>query len=189
MKIKELELFDLYGDGTLVMKTNVDIPNDNFRFCWYIKEKGRLIYKGNYQRNCFLAFQLPHLGKYMIKAFVRDEQGEKVETEVEFYATKKTSPQLALAESTITFLVEPKVEHISGGFWCFQVEGELPENANFAWYIYKEEIDEPVLRTGYSEQSNYTYKFDTSGTYYVKLFIVANGKKKSIVSESFKVIV
>lgn len=189
MEIKELELFDLYGDGTLVMKTNVDVPNDSLRFCWYIKEKGRLIYRGNYQRNSFSAFQLPHLGKYMIKAFVRDEQGEKAEIEVEFNVTKKTSPQLVLAESTVTFSVQPKVEHISGGFWCFQVEGEIPEDARFAWYVYKEDIDEPVVRTVYSEESNYTYKFDISGTYYVKLFVLANGKKKSIVTEQFKVIV
>ena len=41
MKIVSLDLFDLFGDGTLVMKTNVDEPDSAFRYAWYIKENGR----------------------------------------------------------------------------------------------------------------------------------------------------
>ena len=189
MKIKEVDLFDLYGNGTLVMKTKVDNESSGIRFCWYVKEKGNVIYKGTFQRNSFSSFQLPHVGKYTIKAFVKDALGEKDEMEVEFVANKSTSPDLDLGTISENTDIFPLVEHVSGGFWHFCVEGEVSQGSKYAWYVYMKDIEEPIECIMYSSSASYMYKFNSSGTYYVKLFVITNGVKKSIASDYFKVVV
>ena len=46
MNITGLDLFDLYGDGTLVMKTAVDGADASTRYTWYVKQNGKTVYKG-----------------------------------------------------------------------------------------------------------------------------------------------
>lgn len=186
MNITGLDLFDLYGDGTLVMKTSVDDADPSARYTWYVKLRGQTIYKGSYQRNPFTAIQLEHLGTYTVKAFVRDGEGNKKEYEATFSATRRTSPQLAQAEAD-AFSVTPVVSHVSGGFWQFSVEESFDPESKFAWYIYQEDVSDPIVKMPYSNEAKTVYKFETAGRYYVKAFVIQNGNKQSASSDVFTV--
>ena len=186
MNITGLDLFDLYGDGTLVMKTAVDGADASTRYTWYVKQNGKTVYKGAYQRDPFTAVQLKHLGTYVVKAFVRDGEGNKQEFEATFSATRRTSPQLAQAEA---FSVTPVASHVSGGFWQFSVEESFEPESKFAWYIYQEGVSDPMVKMPYSNESKAIYKFETAGRYYFKAFVIQGGNKQSASSEVFTVVI
>lgn len=184
MNITGLDLFDLYGDGTLVMKTAVDGADASTRYTWYVKQNGKTVYKGAYQRDPFTAVQLEHLGTYVVKAFVRDGEGSKQEFEATFSATKRTSPKLAQAEA---FSVTPVASHVSGGFWQFSVEESFEPESKFAWYIYQEGVSDPMVKLPYNNESKAFYKFEAPGRYYVKAFVMQDGRKQSASSNVFEV--
>lgn len=184
MNITGLDLFDLYGDGTLVMKTAVEGADASTRYAWYVKQNSKTVYKGSYQRNPFTAVQLKHLGTYVVKAFVRDGEGNKQEFEATFSATRRTSPKLAQAEA---FSVTPVASHVSGGFWQFSVEESFEPESKFAWYIYQEGVSDPMVKMPYSNESKAIYKFETAGRYYFKAFVIQAGNKQSANSEVFTV--
>lgn len=185
MKITGLDLFDLYGDGTLVMKTAVEGADASTRYTWYVKEAGKVIYKGAYQVRPFAAVKLEHLGNYTVKAFVRDGAGNKLELEIPFAATQHTSPKLSQAEA---FPVTPVITHISGGFWQFSVKESFAPGSKFAWYIYQEGVKDPVAKLlPYTQVSKTVYEFNQAGRYYVKTFVVQNGVKQSANSDVFTV--
>ena len=160
MNITGLDLFDLYGDGTLVMKTAVDGADASTRYTWYVKQNGKTVYKGAYQRDPFTAVQLEHLGTYVVKAFVRDGEGNKQE----FVAS-----------------------HVSGGFWQLSLEESFPPESKFAWYIYQDGVSDPMVKIPYSHESKAFYKFETAGRYYFKAFVIQGGNKQSASSEVFTV--
>ena len=186
MNITGLDLFDLYGDGTLVMKTAVEDVDLSARYAWYVKQNGKTVYKGSYQRNPFTAVQLEHLGTYVVKAFVRDGEGNKQELEATFSATKRTSPKLAQADE-ISFSLTPVASHISGGFWQFSLEESFPPQSKFAWYIYQEGVSDPMVKLPYNNEAKAFYKFETAGRYYVKAFVMQDGRKQSASSNVFEV--
>ena len=186
IKITGLDLFDLYGDGTLVMKTAVDGADASTRYTWYVKQNGKTVYKGAYQRDPFTAVQLEHLGTYVVKAFVRDGEGNKQEFEATFSATRRTSPKLVQSKVN-TFSVTPVVSHISGSFWQFSVEENFDPESRFAWYIYQKDISDPIVKMPYSNKSKTIYKFETAGLYYVKAFVIQSGNKQSASSDMFTV--
>lgn len=188
MNITGLDLFDLYGDGTLVMKTAVDGADASTRYTWYVKQNGKTVYKGAYQRDPFTAVQLEHLGTYVVKAFVRDGEGNKQEFEATFSATRRTSPKLAQAEAE-AFSVTPVASHVSGGFWQLSVEESFEPESKFAWYIYQEGAIEPMVKMPYSHESKMIYKFETAGRYYFKAFVIQDGNKQSASSEVFTVVI
>lgn len=185
VEIIGLDLFDLYGDGTLVMKTLVDKPDPSLRYAWYVKLCGQKIFESHYQRNPFTAVRLSHLGNYLIKAFVRDGEGNKVTQEETFIANKYTSPQLALTDTSFT--VTPVATQISGAFWQFSVEGSFAEDTKFAWYIYQEGQDDPMEKIPYSKDNNTIYQFKAPGNYYAKAFVIQDGVKRSAFSDAFTV--
>lgn len=183
MEITGVELFDLYGDGTLVIKTNVDKEDENLRYAWYVSENKELIYKGKYQSKPFTALQLKHLGSYTIKAFVMDGDKNKAEFLTKFRATKRTSPKLPQPIPQVT----PSVAHISGVFWQFSVEAALEKDAKLAWYVYQENNPNPIAKLPYAKDKQTIYQFENPGNYTVKVFIVQNGEKKSFLSSLFTV--
>lgn len=186
MNITGLDLFDLYDDGTLVMKTAVEGADAATRYAWYVKQNGKTVYKGSYQRNPFTAVHLEHLGTYTVKAFVRDGEGNKQEYEATFSATKRTSPQLAQADAE-AFSVTPVASHVSGGFWQFSVEESFPPESKFAWYIYQEGVSDPMVKLPYSNEPKTIHKFETASRYYVKAFVMQDGRKQSASSDVFEV--
>ena len=187
MNISELELFDVSENGLLVMKTNVDEPAEDLRYAWYVKENGVFIYKSQYRHNPYTAVQLPYRGSYAVTAFVRNGTGEKITKEMVFRADRKTSPLLADKEVEHFNVCAPAVEHISERFWRFHAAGDLPEGARFAWYIYREGVKEPLVRSAYAEEPTYMHKFEAPGNYSVKMFVVVGDAKRSAVGETFTV--
>lgn len=186
MNILALDVLDLFGDGTLVMKTTVDQPGEAVRYAWYVKERGRNIGKSHYQASPYMGFRLEHLGRYVIKAFVRDEQGQVITAEAEFAATKKTSPQLSQVKKA-KFQVTPVISHVSGPFWKFSVSESFDGDTKYAWYVFREGEDQPFMKKLYESDSNTIHKFETPGNYYVKAFVIHNGVKCSANSEVFTV--
>ena len=181
MEITSLELFDLYGNGTLVMKTNVDEPDPSLRYAWYVKTGGSNIHKGSYQRNSFTAVQLNQLGTYVVKAFVRDGNGQTVTMEQEFHATKRTSPTL-LASHKKSLVITPVVSHVSGPFWQFSIVENF-EHAKYAWYVYQEGSLEPVFKAPYDTENYMIHKFEAPGSYFIKAFVMQDGIKRSARSQ------
>lgn len=187
MKIVALDLFDLYGNGTLVMRTVVDQPSTALRYTWYIKKNGKNIYKGHYQRNPYMAFQLEHLGTYTVKAYVWEGKGEAMSFEADFTANKRTSPELAKTIEQNRFQITPVVTHISGAFWEFSLEEDFGEDAQFAWYVYQADNPEPVSKQMYSSESRMVHQFEQPGNYYVKAFVIKDDVKCSACSQVFTV--
>jgi len=188
MEIREIEAFDLYGDGTLVLKTNVEGKKSELKYAWYIKKDGKFIFKSQYQLKNFIAFNIDKSGKYIIKAFVLENKENKIFKEIEILINSTTSPKLIEKElSAMGINIIPVVEFISGPFWKMKVSGKFPKNSKFAWYIYKRGQKEPIFKQDYSLNNEYIYKFEQKGEYKVKAFIVFNGNKCSKSTDWFKV--
>lgn len=186
MKIKEIEVFDLYQDGTLVLKTNVDAPSADLRYAWYILHGAEVIFKSPYQSVSFTSYQVKEPGMYTIKGFVVDAQKNKERLAVQFLANSKTSPQL-VEKMLLTLSLRLQAEWISGPFWKFTVTGEVPPNVQYAWYLYREGDKNPVHREMYSTCNEYVHQFEESGTYQFKVFVLLDDKKYSKVSDYFTV--
>ena len=184
MKIREIEAFDLYGDGTLVLKTNLENADEQVQYAWYVKKGDRNIFKGSYQSKPFMAYKIPVLGAYTIKAFVKNKDGEKTEETITFVADRNTSPQLSAANE-LSVKGRPAVEHISGRFYKMSLPMELPQNALFAWYIHRNGETEPIARRMYSDSPEYVHAFQEPGEYYAKAFIVVGKAKTSLKSTLF----
>ena len=186
MKIATVDVLDLFGDGTLVMKTTVDEPGTAMRYAFYVKEYGKNIFKSAYQTCPYMGFRLEHLGSYTVKAFVRDGAGEIITKEAEFTATKKTSPKLIQVKKA-SFSVTPVVSHVSGVFWQFSINETFEDGSKYAWYIYQEGSDTPLEKKPYSTEDHVIHKFETPGCYYIKAFVIQRGRKSSACSEIFTV--
>jgi hypothetical protein len=182
MEIKEVEVFDLYGNGTLVLKTNVAEPTDDLRYCWYVRQGNKTIWKGAYQRKPFAAASVEMPGDYTIRAYVRDGEGNKVEMEVPFSADRVNSPLLVDATA-----VHAKASNISGPFWKLELVEEPGEGAEYAWYLYQEGEEQPVHKGEYSDRSDYVHRFEEPGTYRAKLFVRVNKQRRTALTDWFTV--
>lgn len=184
--INNIEVFDVNGDGTLIIKTNLNDTYENAKFAWYISYNGHTIYKGAYQRNPYMSYKIESLGKYTIKSFVKTDT-DKINEEIVFEANKLTSPQLAIATTTSNIKIKPIAEKVSDGFWRFDVETPVSDDATYAWYIYRSNNEQPYFKQMYTKYSEYIHNFKESGTYYAKLFVISGGIKKSVKTETFTV--
>jgi len=188
MKIKEIEAFDLYGDGTLVLKTNVEGKKNGLEYAWYIKRDGKLIFKSSYQLKDFIAFNIDKSGKYVIKAFVLENKSNKISEEIEISIDSTTSPKLVKKQLSLMGIdIVPVVEFISGPFWKMSVSGKFPKSSKFAWYIYKKGKKEPIFKQNYSLNNEYIHKFEEKGEYKAKVFAVLDENKYSMSTDWFKV--
>lgn len=187
MQINEVEAFDLRGDGTIVLKTRVKDDN-NIQYAWYIYYENHLLMKSGYGTKPFMEYKIFALGKYRIKAFVMNkETKEKESTEIAVVFDKTTSPVLYnenIKKETKWFPVARKLD---GNVWKFFVDGEIPQYADFAWYVYKKDNLEPIFKSRYSSVSEFLYTFSRDGIYRVKCFMRSNTGKQSVISEWFHV--
>ena len=186
MKIGKIEAFDLYGDGTVVLKTNMAEGGSDLRFAWYIMRDQRTIFKSPYQKQPYRSWKLYQYGKYTIKAFVKNGQGEKVRKETAFTFNRRTSPKLKNQADKLLH-ESPVIEKISGPFYRMYVGETLSKDAKYAWYIYQVGAKEPIVRQMYTNSSEYIHAFRESGEYYVKVFVMLDGAKESVKSEPFQV--
>ncbi|XZF75629.1 triple tyrosine motif-containing protein [Bacillus sp. AL-1R] len=155
------------------VKWEIDATGNNLEFAWYI-------YKGG-ERVEFVPFNVSNVlnwipkepGKYFIKAFVKDQDGNKVS---EWSSEYKVVDNLD--QGDIRKIVPNKQSPQSWGTtinWVAEVEGEELE---YAWYIYKdgERVDYiPFTTTNLLEWTPIE-----SGAYRIKLFVKDNyGNKVS----------
>lgn len=187
MIIQDIEVFDLYQDGTLVLKTNAVDVSDKCQYAWYVKWKGKTVFKSKYVDVPFIACQIKAWGEYSITGYVLDTKTkEKVQREVSFTADIKTSPGLQPGYQEIRDL-QPVVQHISGPFWKFSVSKEPEGQVEYAWFIYKRGQSAPWFKQMYSSRPHFEYQFKEPGDYRVKLFALAGEAKNSVFSEWFTV--
>ncbi|MDO5558459.1 MAG: hypothetical protein Q4F95_02555 [Oscillospiraceae bacterium] len=186
MEIREIDVFDLYGDGTLVIKTNMTGQADDLRYAWYIELNSKKIFKGSYQHNPFMSYKIDQPGKYVVKAFVKNSDQDKVQSETEFTANKKTSPAL-IKDEVKTFKLSPFAEHISDTFWKMDVKEKLADNAKYAWYLYRVNEQEPCIKQLYTPISEYVCSLKDPGEYYAKVFAVVDGIKHTAKTDVFLV--
>ncbi len=191
MGIRNIDAFDLYEDGeTVVVKTNVEEADDqsNLRFAWYVFFGSSVVKKTGYQRKPYTFFKAEHLGRYKIKAFVRDKEGEnKEEVECFFAADKKNSPLLFEKLDGDKQLYTPRITLISDEYYRFDIQGEIPEGSVSAWYVYTETSDDPIYKTEYSSVHETLYRFEKGNKYRVKLFVKNGGYKTSVMTDIFAV--
>ena len=187
MKIIEVEVFDLRGDGTIVLKTRMEDASDHMRYAWYVYHKNHLLFRSKYNNKPFMEYTITSLGTYRVKAFVLDKKTqEKIVEDVTVTFDKKTSPHLfKTAEKEKKWF--PIAERLEGNVWKFSVNGSLPGQADFAWYVYEKGEKEPVFKGKYSTVSEYLYTFTFSGVYKAKCFCRLGREKESITTDWFDV--
>lgn len=186
VKIREIDVFDLYGDGTLVMKTNLEKSEKNLSYAWHVIHDGDTIYKSSYQQHPFTTCKVEQQGLYLVKAMVKNAEGENVVSKVNLTLNQKTSPKLS-KNSKAFIKITPYVEHISGLSYKMDILETLPEGVKFAWYIHKAGSDELMMRKMYTDISEYIYSFKEPGKYYVKAFIIIDNVKHIAKSDVFVV--
>ena len=214
MTIKYIDAFDLYKNGSIVLRTVADKQDGNYRYSWYIKQGNKIIFKSNYTADAFMLHKVDQPGTYEIIFFLRNEQTkeklrEQMTLDVVFsesgapvrQAPPKThvpaKPQQETARSSAVPpkkadpapkpAFAPKVAHISGPFWHMIPEKACPEGAKYSWYIYKAGNPTPVFKRSYSDDPEYVHKFQNAGKYYVKLSVLVNGEKQTAISRQFMV--
>lgn len=181
MNIVFNDAFDIYGDGTLVLRIIPDEYNEDFRYAWYVKLNNKIIHEVKYQKKPFASVKLKKYGEYTIKAFIMDKNKQKDIQEITFICNENTSPDLN------KFAITPVVKCVSGAFWEFSVKEKYEEKAKYAWYIYKDGEKEPILKLNYSYDPSFIHEFKENGTYYIKAYVIKNDIKCSKLSKKFKV--
>ena len=101
MEIQRIEAFDLYGDGTLILRTHLADGTADTRYAWYITRGKQTLFKTPYRDVPFMAYQVPAFGTYQITAYANqgkrgaaESVGSKVKKSVTFTANQQTSPLL-----------------------------------------------------------------------------------------------
>ncbi len=79
------------------------------------------------------------------------------------------------------------LEHKDNGGLVMRAAGERCDSVRFAWYIYKKGEKNPIIKLPYKYEQESTYIFDESGTYRVRLFMLANGEINMITSDWFDI--
>jgi len=188
MTIKEIEAFDLYKDGTLMIKTNVEEKNEKLKYAWRIKKDKKKIFESNYQKQEFIIFNVDKSGEYIVEAFVIDDKLNKISKEKKISICYYTSPKLVEKELLeIKFSVSVNIQFLNRLLWKINIYGQFPKNFKFAWYIYKKGKDAPIYRQMYSENLDYTHEFNEKGQYKLKLFVILNGNKYANETKWFNV--
>lgn len=194
MEIKLFDSFDLYGNGTLVLRTVMDPMDENFLFSWDVQLGDQTLYRGDYSSKPFTALKVDRFGHYLIRSYVLDRKTkEKMIHERYFDLNQKTSPDLKSARKERPNQQEedgtekPTVINIGGPFWLMRPSVKYPEEAKYSWYIYRYGSSKPFEKQSYSTDRDYVCRFQESGNYYVKLSVLVGEKKLVSISNSFEV--
>lgn len=189
MRITEVTCMALKNDGTLLIKSAVDKPDASYRYCFYIYKGSETLYKSHYDKKSFLMYKVEEFGKYQIKAFVRNFDGSEKDSMVIPYVVNKSNARELAGEETIEVIptIEVKIEIIKNNTVLVTAEGEINEDMQYAWYIYKSEDKEPVFKSKYSNEPSLSYISRENGSYYAKLFVKEGGKKHTYKSDEVKI--
>lgn len=182
MEILDVNCFALKNNGTLLIKTETVTHDDSYRYCFYISRGSEIIYKSPYDAKSFLVYQADRLGEYKIKAFVRNADGtEKTFLTVDYVLTSKNAP--LLAENEPSARISISIELVRDRLYTLSAGGDLPDQAQYAWYIYEEGNTEPVYRGAYTGSPATLYEFPEKGSYYAKVFVKRGHEKYTVKSD------
>lgn len=190
MKISEVTCFALNNDGTLLMKTEMETPDASFRYCFYIYRGTEVLHKSSYDKKSFLVYKVDQFGKYKIKAFVRNADGsEKDDLTIEYTVNRSNAENLFGNGDGLVDVRALKLSVTLDGGARIQLnaEGKLPQEGEYAWYIYPEKETEPVYRGTYADSPAFSYECPHPGSYTAKLFVKAYGEKYTLTSDAFSV--
>ena len=185
MKIEEVACFALRNNGTLLIKTEVDEPDESYRYCFYIYKGSETLYKSPYDRKSFLMYKADAFGKYQIKAFVRNSDGSERDSMVISYVVNRSNARELAAEEEAQppVNITAAVEGIKDGVIMAAARGDLEEGDQFAWYVYQSGSKEPEFRGTYSSNPMFSYSAQSDGKYFVKLFLKRGERKVTARSE------
>lgn len=187
MKISEVTCFALKSDGTLLIKTEMETPDDSFRYCFYIYRGSEVVHKSPYDKKSFLVYKVDQFGKYKIKAFVRNSDGSQKENLSIEYTVNRSNAEKLLGDEAelvnVRELVLTAAPLQAAGKFRLNVEGKLPSDGEYAWYIYPAGQTEPVYRGSYARKPELDYEFTQKGDYKAKLFVKAYGDKYTLLSD------
>lgn len=187
MTITEINCFALRNDGTLLMKTEVANPRDDYRYCFYIYRDQELMFKSPYDTRSFFIYKVDRLGTYQIKGFVRNGEGtQKQSLAIKYTLTKSNAEKLSQEDCFVSeaVLSVAKSDDLS---YIFSVSGHFPADAQYAWYIYREGEKKPEFRGAYSNNPTMMHNFNSSGFYMAKLFVRIGEKKLILRSDTIMV--
>ena len=185
MKIEEVTCFALRNNGTLLIKTEVDEPDESYRYCFYIYKGSETLYKSPYDRKSFLMWKADAFGKYQIKAFVRNSDGAEKDSMVISYVVNRSNARELDTEDEdqAPVNINVSVEKLKEGVLMATASGDLPEGTQFAWYVYHSGSKEPEFRGTYSSNPMFSYSAQDGGKYFVKLFLKRGERKVTARSE------
>ncbi|MBR2743515.1 MAG: hypothetical protein IKD89_07990 [Clostridia bacterium] len=191
MKIEEVNCFALRGDGTLLIKTEPDELGDKYQYCFYITDTDGGVFKSPYVKESFIMYKAEKLGVYTIKAFMKNtETDEKVNEVSEYKLTAKKAWLLAPAKEQPQKNASVSLEFLEGmenPAIIATVKGDITDDMEYAWYIYKEGEPDTEYRSPYLPDRTFLYYPKKKGTYSVKVFINGSKGKFSVKSNTVEV--
>ncbi len=139
MQIESVHCNAINGDGTLLLKADVDEPRETLQYCFYVYKGSETIHKSRYSPKSWLEYKVDALGKYQIKAFVRDTRSSETISSVAPYVLKeKYAWKLAEAQRVQRPLegeIGVKLERLSPGV----LRAEAAESCDCcAWRVWRE---------------------------------------------------
>lgn len=185
MQIEAVHCNALNGDGTLLLKTDVDEPERPLQYCFYLYKGSETICKTPYDQKSWMEHKVEALGKYQIKAFVRDtETGQTISKVVPYVLKEKYAQKLAQALNTGPLpdgkidvrlqQLSPGVLWAKAGRWCDRC----------AWRVFREGTEKAEFERGFSKSPVLVYAALATGRYRVELTAEAFGKLLTGVSEA-----
>ena len=185
MKIEEVTCMPLRNNGTLLIKTEVDQPDDSYRYAFYIYKGSETLLKSPYDRRSFIIYKAEAFGKYQIKAFVRNADGSERDNKVIAYVVNRGNARELDQDDAnlppISCVVT--AEKSEGNVLTAKVSGDFEPDAQFAWYVYHEDEKEPEFKGPYSSNPMLSYTVQRNGAYCAKAFVKTGRRKVTAKSE------
>ena len=170
MEIEAVHCNAINGDGTLLLKVDVDEPEKPFQYCFYIYKGSETLFKSAYKPESWLEYKAEEFGKYQIKAFVRDRETKAAVSRVVPYVLKeKYAWKLAESkkkEPPITGMLGVELERISPGVFR---AGTALTCRRYAWRVFQEGKETPEFSRDFSPDPVLVYAALHSGCYRVEL--------------------
>lgn len=187
MRIEDITCLPRKSDGTILIKTEVDHPQDNLEYCFYIYKGSERIYTSPYQRKNFILYTAKAYGKYQIKAFVRAaDKSARTESVTSYVVTRDNAKDLQAAQIRSEMRIHLYEGLASERVILAEVQGSREVGDHYAWYVYQVGRDEPVFKSPYSGNPMFAYQTNRPGSYYLKVFCTRKQDKWSLKSDQIK---
>ncbi len=170
MQIKAVHCNAINGDGTLLLKVDIDEPEKPYRYCFYLYKGSETLFKSAYKPESWLEYRVEEFGKYQIKAFVRDPETRATVSQVVPYVLKeKYAWKLAESrkkEPQITGMIGVELERLSPGVF----RASTPESCTrYAWRVFREGEETAEFERDFSPDPILVYGVLKSGCYRAEL--------------------